>query len=107
MSGAASGSFTWVERIPVLRRRSGAGRLGAFSGDEFVVGENDFSTDQLWGVDGLKALDGFGLAVASLGGSILENEKVQESRGVIFLLPCQVHARAGLAGLDIANEFLN
>jgi hypothetical protein len=43
----------------------------------------------------------------SLSGGILENEKVQKTSRIIFLLPSKVHVSARFIGLYISNELFD
>src|SRR5579864_19224 len=64
-------------------------------GDQVVVGEDDIAAIKLGSIGRFEPFHRIRLAVCLVRCFILEDEEVHESRGVVFLLPSQVHASAG------------
>src|SRR5260370_1042855 len=74
------------------------------AGDQLIVCEDYVSANQLGRIDCFKSFNSVRLTMTSLRGRVLKNEKVQETRGVVLLLPSEIHVRTRLICLNVTNK---
>ena len=73
----------------------------ALSCDHVVVGEHDVAAHQFRRVNGFETLNGRRLAMPLLRSFVREDKQVNELRGVVLVLPCEIHLCARLAGFHV------